>query len=147
MKCIRCDEKATWFRMTQFAGDHHFCDLHALQEEDFGVNDSYASWAEYEYKDPMEKKLYVVDVMSTFRMRYVVEAECEEHALDEVVCNEHDTEFKEFSQEHIGTHIFSSREVTKEQYLELFDKDNDYLKGWTEEQKLNMINEIDYKDE
>lgn len=96
-------------------------------------------------KDKMtEKKLYVVDVMSTFRMRYVVEAKSEEHALDEVVMNEHDTDFKEFSQEHIGTHIFSSRELTKEQYLELFDKDNDYLKGWTMKQKFKMINEIDY---
>lgn len=91
------------------------------------------------------KKLYVVDVMSTFRMRYVVKARSEEHALDEVVMEEHNTDFKEFSQEHIGTHIFSSREVTEEQYLELFDKDNDYLKGWTKEQKLDSINEVDYK--
>lgn len=147
MKCDCCDEKATWVRMTQFAGNHFFCDLHALQEEDFGQSDSYSFWSEHNYKDPMEKKLYVVDVMSTFRMRYVVEANSEEHALDEVVMEEHNTDFKEFSQEHIGTHIFASREVTKEQYLELFDKDNDYLKGWTEEQKLNMINVIDYKDE
>ena len=49
-----------------------------------------------------QKNLYVVDVVSTFRMRYVVEAEEESHALDEVVMNEHNTEFKEFSQEHIG---------------------------------------------
>ena len=91
------------------------------------------------------KKLYVVDVMSTFRMRYVVKARSEEHALDEVVMEEHNTDFKEFSQEHIGTHIFSSRELTEEQYLELFDKDNDYLKGWTKEQKLDSINEVDYK--
>jgi hypothetical protein len=95
----------------------------------------------------MEKKLYVVDVMSTFRMRYVVEAECEEHALDEVVMEENNTDFKEFSQEHIGTHIFASRELTKAQYLELFDKDNHYLKNWTDEQKLDMINSINYKGE
>lgn len=144
MKCDCCDEKATWVRCTQFAGNHFFCDLHALQEEDFGQSDSYSFWSEHNYKEPMEKKLYVIDVMSTFRMRYVVEARSEEHALDEVVMEEHNIDFKEFSQEHIGTHIFASREVTKEQYLELFDKDNDYLKGWTEEQKLNMINEIDY---
>lgn len=95
----------------------------------------------------MTEKLYVVDVMSTFRMRYVVKARSEEHALDEVVMEEHNTDFKEFSQEHIGTHIFSSRELTEEQYLELFDKDNDYLKSWTNEQKFGMINHIDYKDE
>ena len=32
----------------------------------------------------MDKKLYLVEVMSTFRMRYVVEAREESHALDEV---------------------------------------------------------------
>jgi hypothetical protein len=147
MKCIRCDEKATWVRMTQFAGNHFFCDLHALQEEDFGQSDSHSFWSEHNYKDAMEKKLYLVEVMSTFRMRYVVEAECEEHALDEVVCNEHDTDFKEFSQEHIGTHIFSSRELSAVDYMELFDKDNHYLKNWTDAQKIDLINTIDYKGE
>ena len=92
----------------------------------------------------MEKKLYLVEVASTFRMRYVVEAQCEEHALDEVVCNEHDSEFKEFSQEHLGTQIFSSRELSATDYMELFDKDNSYLKSWTDEQKIGMINVIDY---
>lgn len=95
----------------------------------------------------MEKKLYLVEVMSTFRMRYVVEAREEEHALDEVVMNEHDTNFKEFSQEHIGTHIFSSRELSATDYMELFDKDNDYLASWPHEKKIEFINVIDYKDE
>ena len=34
----------------------------------------------------MEKKLFVVDIVSSFRLRYVVEAKEESHALDEVVC-------------------------------------------------------------
>lgn len=143
MKCDCCDENASWVRITQFAGDHHFCDLHALMEEDFGKDDSYAFWSEVMSE---EKKLYVVDVMSTFRMRYVVEAKNEDHAWDEVVCNEHNTDFKEFSQVHVGTHIFSSREVDTKEYLELFDKDNSYLSKWTDEQKLGMINKIDYGD-
>ena len=92
----------------------------------------------------MEKKLYLVEVASTFRMRYVVEAYCEEHALDEVTVNECAEEFKEFSQEHIGTQIFSSRELSATDYMELFDKDNAYLKNWTDEQKINFINVIDY---
>ena len=53
----------------------------------------------------------------------------------------------EFSQEHIGTQIFGSRELTEEQYFELFDKDNGYLKTWDVEQKKRFINTIDYKDE
>jgi hypothetical protein len=90
------------------------------------------------------KKLYVVDVVSTFRMRYVVEAKEESHALDEVVMNEHDTNFKEFSQEHIGTHIFSSREIDEVEFLKMFDKDNDYLASWPEVKKKEFINVIDY---
>jgi hypothetical protein len=79
-------------------------------------------------------------------MRYVVEAREEEHALDEVVVEEHNTDFKEFSQEHIGTHIFSSRQLSASDYMELFDKDNEYLKNWTDEQKIALINVIDYKE-
>ena len=151
MKCDVCDENASWVRCTQFAGDHYFCDLHALQQKDFGQDDSYAFWAEHNEVEKMEetqeKKLYVVDVMSTFRVRYVVEAKSEEHALDEVVMNEHNIDFKEFSQEHVGTHIFGSRELKSiEEYLELFDKDNDYLKSWTNQQKLKTINVVNYKD-
>jgi len=46
MKCLCCDENARWLRCTQFAGDHPFCDLHALMEEDFGESDSYSYWNE-----------------------------------------------------------------------------------------------------
>lgn len=95
----------------------------------------------------MSKKLYVVDVMSTFRMRYVVEARSEEHALDEVVVNENDTAFKEFSQTHVGTNIFSSREITEEEFFKMFDKDNDYLADWPEGKKKQFINTIEYGDE
>lgn len=96
----------------------------------------------------MEKKLFVVDVVSSFRMRYVVEAKEESHALDEVVCRESETEFKEFSQEHLGTHIFDSREISLEQYHELFLRDNDYLSKWSKEQQRVYINKIEYtKDE
>lgn len=93
------------------------------------------------------KNLYVVDVMSTFRMRYVVEARGEDDAWDEVTMEEHNPDFKEFSQEHIGTHIFSSREISEKEFFEMFDKDNDYLADWPEDKKLNFINKIDYKDE
>ena len=146
MKCDRCNEKAQWVRVTQFAGEHHFCDLHALMEEDFGQNDSYAFWVEIKDDIVEEKKLYVVDVVSTFRMRYVVEAKSEEHALDEVTMEESNLDFKEFSQEHIGTHIFSSREIDEKQFFEMFDRDNDYLAEWPEVKKLNYINRINYEE-
>lgn len=94
----------------------------------------------------MTKKLVLVDTISQFRIRYVVEVEDDiDHALDEVVCSEHKTEFAEFSQTHLGTNIVSHREITKEEYLKLFDEDNNYLKSWSDEQKLKYINRIDYE--
>jgi len=90
-------------------------------------------------------KLVVVDVLSSFRMRYVVRAKNAEDALDEVVMRETDTTFKEFSQKHIDpTGIIDYREISEEEYLKMFDQDNDYLASWTEEQKKSFINVIDY---
>ena len=93
-----------------------------------------------------DKKLYLVETVSMFRMRYVVEAKDESHALDEVTfhatCGE---QLKEFSQKHIDEVIVSSRKISNKSYLKLFDKDNDYLKNWNEEQKLQYVNWIDYE--
>jgi hypothetical protein len=94
-----------------------------------------------------DTKLYLIETISMFRMRYVVEARSEEHAMDEVTIHAGGAdELKEFSQHHIDEVISSGRELTQEQYMELFHKDNDYLKSWTDEQKLEFINKIDYKD-
>jgi hypothetical protein len=93
------------------------------------------------------KKLVMVDCLSQFRIRYCVEVEDDiEHALDEVVMEYDDTEFHEFSQEHLRPSpiILSYREINKEEYLRMFDEDNGYLKDWSEEQKLNFINKINY---
>lgn len=95
----------------------------------------------------MEKKLFLVETVSIFRHRYVVEAEEESHACDEVVMNvghAYSDEFQEFSQHHVDEMISSSREISMDEYLKLFDKDNDYLKNWTVEQKTRFINVIDY---
>lgn len=95
----------------------------------------------------MNKKLYMVETVQIFRHRYVVEAKEEEHAADTVVTEVYDPDFKEFSQKHIDESITSVREISKDEYLTLFDKDNDYLKSWSEEQKLAFINTINYEEE
>jgi len=93
------------------------------------------------------KKLVMVDVLSSFRIRYVVEVEDDiEHALDEVVMREDDLTFEEFSQKHLEpTVIIDHREISQEEYLKIFDEDNDYLKSWTNDEKKKFINVIDYK--
>jgi hypothetical protein len=98
----------------------------------------------------MEKKLYLVETVSMFRMRYVVEAREEEHACDEVVmntCGNYNDDFMEFSQQHLDETIVSTRELSATDYMELFDKDNDYLKSWPLEKKMQFINVIEYEDE
>ena len=79
----------------------------------------------------------MVECVSMFRMRYMVEAPAEhpEYALDTVTMNE----AKEFSQEHIDENIISHRVMTLEQALEVCDNDNDYGAGWTEDQKINAF--------
>jgi len=98
----------------------------------------------------MEKKLYMVETVSIFRQRYVVEAREAEHAADEVVINTTGTyneEWQEFSQKHIDESIISVREISASEYLHEFDEDNDYLKTWPLTQKMRLINTVKYEDE
>ena len=94
------------------------------------------------------KKLVMVDCLSQFRIRYCVEVEDDiDHALDEILMRSDDLEFQEFSQEHLlpSPVFLSHREISKEEYLRMFDEDNNYLKEWNEEQKLKFINKINYE--
>ena len=94
----------------------------------------------------MEKKLYLVETVSMFRMRYVIEAHEESHAHDEFIMERGKDSFKEFSQHHMDEVIVSSRELSAKEYLKLFDKDNDYLKNWDIAKKMESINSINYKE-
>lgn len=88
-------------------------------------------------KKEMEKELVLVECVSTFRMRYVVEVPKgkKEWAMDTVVMNE----AEEFSQEHIGEQVISHRVISDEEYMRMFDEDNSYLASWENEKKLGFI--------
>lgn len=92
----------------------------------------------------MEKELVLVECISTFRMRYVIEVPTgkKEWALDTVTMNE----AEELSQEHLGEQIVSHRVISQEEYFRIFNEDNDYLKSWTDEQKMQMIHKIPDED-
>lgn len=94
----------------------------------------------------MSNKYAIVTAISSYRMRYAIpmedlqnlnkDAKVElEWAADSVTCNE----VEEFSQQWLGEQIIDVQELDEEQMLELFDKDNDYLKNWSRDQKLNHI--------
>lgn len=87
---------------------------------------------------------YMVETISMFRMRYVIEAENAEHAKDEVTMNNSEGHLHEFSQLHLDEVITSTREIDEVEYLRQFDEDNDYLKEWDYDQKLKFLNVIDY---
>ena len=86
---------------------------------------------------------YLVETVSIFRMRYVVEAKTASDAKDEVTMNVGDN-FHEFSQLHLDEMITSTREIDNAEYLRMFDEDNVYLKDWDEDQKLDFVNVIIY---
>jgi hypothetical protein len=89
----------------------------------------------------MTKKLVLVDCISQHLVRYVVEVEDNiDYALDTVVLEQSNVEFPEFSQKHLGETIVSHREISKEEYLKLFDQDNDYLSSLSDDRKLKFIN-------
>ena len=92
------------------------------------------SWTITKKETEKETELVLVECVSTFRMRYMVEVPKgkAEWALDTVTMNE----AKEFSQVHIGEHIVSHRVVSKEEALSISDVDNDYGKTWPEELKV-----------
>ena len=92
------------------------------------------------------KKYAVVTTVSTFYHHYVVPMDqlqkCNPDSpveaswlADSVVMNE----VEEFSQKHLGEQIVDCYEVDEIQMLEMFDKQNDYLKEWTTEQKLTWV--------
>lgn len=80
----------------------------------------------------------MVEQVDTFRMRYVIDAATPEEAQDIVEAEE--VELQEFSQLFLGSHTSSVRQISKKEYLRMFDEDNDYLSEWYEYQKLQFIN-------
>jgi hypothetical protein len=42
--------------------------------------------------------------------------------------------------------ISSTREIDQAEYLRLFDEDNDYLKDWDDDHKLDFVNVLNYGD-
>jgi hypothetical protein len=87
-------------------------------------------------------KLVMVETLSQFRHRYVVEIPDDSYdfvASDYILYND---DAKEMSQHHLGEIEFSKREITKEEYIKLFNEDNDYLVGWLEDNKLAQINKL-----
>jgi carboxypeptidase C (cathepsin A) len=92
----------------------------------------------------------VVTAISTHRMRYVMhkddlrkcnawedptDRQLVEWAQDTVTMQE----CEEFSQEWLGEQIVDHFECTEDEMLGFFDRDNDYLKGWSTDYKIEWV--------
>lgn len=91
--------------------------------------------------------IFLVDTLSTFRMKYAIEAETLEHAMDELVCTEHNRNFDEVTQRWLGEQIIEGREVTLEQLrgmLEQLSKDDAEMSSYWMGDKL--IHKVQYED-
>lgn len=81
-----------------------------------------------------------VDVLSQFKMTYVVElkdGDPMEYALDTVAMDE--DKLKEFSQHHLGTTIFSATKIEKESIVDLAREENEYLKSWSDDKLMSVL--------
>jgi hypothetical protein len=91
--------------------------------------------------------LFVVETISQFRTRYIIDCQEADHAEDTVTMNEAD----EFSQMHLGETILTTREITYEEFTRMNKALEQYGDGtkyrpesgspWMGDQ---MIHRVDY---
>jgi hypothetical protein len=82
-------------------------------------------------------KLIMVETLSQFRIRYVLEVPDDktEFTLADVELRELDDEF---SQKHLGEVLVGHREISYDEFFKLHDEDNGF-ESWTPEQKMQCI--------
>lgn len=83
---------------------------------------------------------YLVETVSMFRIRYVVDCDSAEHAKDTVTMNETD----EFGQLHIDENIVGCREIGDEEIPVLFFEDHPYLVEWGPEKAMEYVHKVNY---
>lgn len=88
--------------------------------------------------------LFEVDVLVTFRNKYVVEAKDIEHAKDEITWTEHERDFPEVTQRYLGEQIIDAQEISMEQFeskLEKYKNDKEeWVSYWLGEKLIHKIN-------
>lgn len=91
--------------------------------------------------------IFLINTLSTFRMKYAIEAKTLDHALDELVMTEHSRTFDEITQKWLGEQIVDGREVTvdelKAEVTRLKEDEAEMCSYWMEDK---LIHEVDYED-
>lgn len=89
--------------------------------------------------------LFEIDILVSFRNKYIIEADKLEHAFDEIVMTEHDRNFDEVTQKCLGEHIIDGKEITRDQLdsmmIRLKDDKSELSSYWMSDK---LIHKIDY---
>jgi hypothetical protein len=88
-------------------------------------------------KESTESEWVLVETVSMFRLRYMVEVPAgnKDWALDTVTMED----AKEFSQKHMAENIVSHRVVSTDEILRICDEDNEYCNSWSDEKKMEVF--------
>lgn len=91
----------------------------------------------------MHKHKYVIPVDDLQKENPDVPVNPIEWANDCVTCED----VSELSQDYLGENIIDTEIVDgEEKILEIFDRENEYLKDWSREQKLEMVHNWKFED-
>lgn len=99
------------------------------------IDNKDGSWTMRKVEKEAEERYFLVECISSHRMRYVVKAKNRFDA-ERAVSNE---KALEFSQKYLGETITSSHEITHEHIIKLCDEDNDCCKTWSNEKKFEAF--------
>ncbi len=89
-------------------------------------------------------KLFIVDTIVTYRMRYVIRGNELEHCMDEITMRDSGNDkdyFEEFSQKCLGEQIADGREITMDEFNLMLVEDKN-ASSWMGEK---LIRDIKYE--
>ena len=81
--------------------------------------------------------LFLIKTISSHELEYVVDAETKEQAEQAVKDGNYDYEFY---QHHLGESILSSKQVTDQEYLQVFRQVNPEWNNWSDDFVLAKVN-------
>lgn len=87
--------------------------------------------------------IFLINTLSTFRMKYAIEAETLEHAMDELVMTEHNRNFDEVTQRWLGEQIMDAQVVTQEQLQDILkqlsEDSNEMSSHWMGDKLIHKV--------
>jgi len=86
------------------------------------------------------EQIQIIETVSVFRIRYAVRATDKNQAVSFFESGKIDSDM---SQSHLCETVSYVRTVNEEEFIEIFDADNDYLTDWSKDKKLECIYAVD----